>query len=171
MLPATVLAGPLPGLLATAPDPGRAAQLALFAPLLGHWDYSYRFHDASGKVTEQGVGTWDFTWILAGRSIQDVQSFRNTDGKLSELGTTLRIPQDGGRWLAIWDGPMRGNTCKLIAREDATGIVMDGRCNDDPAEERWMFRDIGSKSFEWRGYTSSDQGQHWILEEEISARR
>ncbi|MFI4967569.1 MAG: hypothetical protein ACHQAU_02485 [Gammaproteobacteria bacterium] len=171
LLSATTMAGTLPELLATSPEPARATELGLFTPLLGHWDYTYRFHGAAGEVTEQGTGTWDFTWILAGRSIQDVQSFRTTDGRLNELGTTLRIPQEHGTWRAIWDGPMRGNVCELIAKADAMGIVMDGRCNDDPAPERWMFRDIGTASFEWRGYRSDDQGRHWILEEEISARR
>jgi len=171
LLPATALSGPLPGLLAEGPDPSQAAGLTLFVPLLGHWDYSYRFFDASGKVREQGTGTWDFTWILGGRSIQDTQSFHTADGRLSELGTTLRIPLGQGVWRAIWDGTLRGNVCTLTARADPEGIVMDGHCNQDPEPERWMFRDISASGFEWRGYLSSDQGRHWILEEEISARR
>lgn len=169
--PVAALAGPLPDLQADAPDPARAPQLSLFAPLMGHWDYSYRFFDAGGRMKEQGTGTWDFTWILAGRSVQDVQTFRTADGHLSELGTTLRIPLGDGRWKAIWDGPLRGNTCVLIAKPDPLGIIMDGTCNADPEPERWMFRDISSKGFEWSGYTSPDAGKHWILEEEISARR
>ena len=163
--------GPLPELLADAPDPARAAELSLFAPLLGHWDYSYRFFDADGKVREQGTGTWGFSWILQGRSMQDVQTFRTADGRLSEFGTTLRIPLGNGTWKAIWDGPLRGNNCVLMARADAGGIVMDGLCNQDPEPERWMFRDIKPSGFEWRGYLSPDAGKHWILEETISARR
>lgn len=169
--PVTAFCGPLPGLLAAGPEPARARALSLFAPLMGHWDYSYRFYDVAGKVTEQGTGTWDFTWILAGRSVQDVQTFRTADGRLSEFGTTLRIPLGDGQWKAIWDGPLRGNSCVLIVKADPLGIIMDGTCNTDPEPERWMFRDIGAAKFEWRGYLSPDQGKNWILEEEISARR
>lgn len=169
--PVTALAGPLPGLLADGPEPARGSELMLFAPLLGHWDYSYRFLDAGGKLQERGTGTWDFSWVLQGRSMQDVQTFRTADGRLSEFGTTLRIPLGHGLWKAVWDGPLRGNVCVLTARADPEGIVMDGLCNQDPEPERWMFRDITAGGFEWRGYLSPDQGKHWILEEEISARR
>jgi hypothetical protein len=171
LLSAAAGAGPLPDLLAASPDPARAAELTLFAPLLGHWEYSYRFHDVSGRVTEQGTGTWDFSWVLQGRSIQDVQTFHSADGRLSEFGTTLRIPLGQGLWKAVWDGPLRRNVCVLTARADAGGILMDGQCNTDPEPERWMFRDISATGFEWRGYFSPDQGKHWVLEEEISAKR
>ena len=166
-----VMAGPLPGLIATGPASAGYPGVDLFAPLLGHWDYRYRFYTAGGNVREEGTGTWDFSWILSGRSMQDVQTFRTTAGKLQEFGTTLRIPQPDGDWRVIWDGTLRGNLCEFRAGRDAEGIVMDGACNGDPTPERWMFRQITAAGFEWSGYLSPDQGKHWILEETISARR
>jgi len=170
-LPAMVMAGPLPGLIAAGPAGGGYPGMDLFAPLLGHWDYRYRFYTEPGKVREEGTGTWDFSWILGGRAIQDVQTFRTADGKLQESGTTLRIPRSDGSWWAIWDGPLRGNVCELTARRGAEGIVMDGTCNGDPAPERWMFRQITASGFEWSGYVSPDRGKSWVLEETISAQR
>jgi hypothetical protein len=171
LAPAAAAPDSLPGLFATSPMPGGAERLSLFAPLLGHWRYDYRFRDAGGHVIEQGTGTWDFAWIVNGRSMQDVQTFRTAAGALSEFGTTLRVPQPDGSWRVVWDGPMRRNFCELTARRASEDIRMDGHCNGDPALERWVFSDVGSGSFQWRGYLSPDAGRHWRLEEEISARR
>lgn len=169
--PTAIMAGPLPSLIAAGPANAGYPGVDLFAPLLGHWDYRYRFYSTDGNVREEGMGTWDFSWILGGHSIQDVQTFRTTEGRLAEFGTTLRIPLPDGSWRAVWDGALRGNLCELRARPDPEGIVMDGTCNDDPTPERWMFRQITATGFEWSGYLSPDQGKHWILEETISARR
>ena len=126
LLPAAVTAGPLPGLIAAGPASGGYPGVDLFMPLLGHWDYSYRFYTADGKVREEGAGTWDFSWILGGRSIQDVQTFRSADGKLQEFGTTLRIPRpDASR--------IRVQVPRVFGGGDSLPVLIDGRRFDVPA--------------------------------------
>ncbi len=171
-------------LRAGGPDPGLADRLALFGTLVGAWEIDGRAIAEDGSEI-RFAGEWRFGWVLEGRAIQDVLTWRpagmRADARPSGvgIGSTLRV-YDPGRdvWFVSWMGPSDGEFSTLFARQDGDRIVLDGQwtagrqwAGDDGRRFEWSFSAITDETFLWQGRISSDGGSTWRLAEEMHARR
>ena len=152
-------------LAADGPHPDHADALMLFGRFVGAWEMEGWQRAPDGSRTPQ-QGEWGFGWVLGGRAIQDVLVVPGT-----EHGTTIRFYDSvTDRWEITWITPPGRAVRRLQAREDGSGIVLEGT---DPAGHllRWTFTDIAPDRFTWSGYASYDEGASWLLEEEMRLRR
>jgi hypothetical protein len=64
------------------------------------------------------------------------------------------------------------NKAARIFEAKAVGgeIVLEGK-NESDQPIRWIFSNIAENSFHWRGKHSADNGNSWILYEELEAKR
>jgi hypothetical protein len=153
------------GLHAAGPAPDRAAQMELYAWLVGSWEMDAVVH-ADDRTTHRGRGEVHAGWVLAGRAIQDVWVLPGFFH-----GTTLRI-YDPGRdaWHILWNDPLKQYYARQIGRPRGDGIVQEG-INDAGETTRWSFSDITPNGFRWRGERSRDGGATWELQAEFMFRR
>ena len=121
-------------------------------------------------------GTWIFEYVLQGHAIQDVFIFEDPHSSpkhhaFSEYGTTLRFPVGDGRtWKVVWVGPVNNVVRTFEAHAVGDDITLEGH-NESGNPIRWVFSAITETSFHWRGEYSPDNGETWILYEELDARR
>ncbi len=167
----------LEALAASGPYPEHADKLRLFGQLVGSWDIEARYFTPDGMVTQERRGEWHFGWALDGRAIQDViispprAEQRQTGAPFHEYGTTVRFYDPRlDAWQVTFVAPIFGGIVNLIARPASDGIVLEGRAPDGK-RYRWTFSEITADAFRWRGYWSVDEGQTWVLDEEMHARR
>jgi hypothetical protein len=73
-------------------------------------------------------------------------------------------------WRVTWINPVDGARVQLDARKVGQDIVQIG-ANAKGVPRRWIFSDIGSDRFVWRGEHSDDDGRTWQLNAEYFARR
>jgi hypothetical protein len=168
----------LAALGADGPFPEHADALMLFGQFVGTWELDITLYDLDGNVAADGPGEWSFGWVLEGRAIQDVlvrppradrRSATRTD--FWEYGTTLRVYDPAsGTWRITWFAPARGGELRLVARAEGDGIVLDG-VEREPIAFRWTFSEITPSSFLWRGSGSDDDGETWLVLQEMRARR
>ena len=98
------------------PPPDRAAQMRLYAWLVGSWELEGVVHADDG-TTHRGRGEVHAAWVLDGRAIQDVWILPGVFH-----GTTLRIYDPGiDAWHIIWNDPVRQYYTRQIGR--ARGII------------------------------------------------
>jgi hypothetical protein len=174
------------GLNADGPASEYAEKLMLFGQFVGDWEFDLVSIRPDGTRLK-GNGEWHFGWVLQGRAIQDVWIARDDISKstapISEWGTTLRFydPRTDA-WHVVWSGPMRGSLMTFTGRKIGDEIVMEvdsvqglPRMNSSDAAPlhrgRWMFDQITTNSFHWRGVVSHDGGKTWQLEQEMFVRR
>jgi hypothetical protein len=150
---------------AAGPAPDRAAQMGLYAWLVGSWEMDAIVHLDDG-TTHRGRGEVHAAWVLDGRAIQDVWILPGVFH-----GTTLRI-HDPGRdaWHILWSDPVRQYYARQLGRASGDGIVQHGT-NDAGETIRWSFSDITPSAFRWRGERSRDGGATWQLQAEFVLRR
>jgi hypothetical protein len=154
---------------AEGPDPAHAGALLLYGRLVGAWDVDVVDHGAGGTFTRRR-GEWHFGWVLEGRAIQDVFVVPRRDERTRETpldgnrcGTTLRVYDPvAGHWHTTWINPVRRVRTLLVGRQVGEEIVQEGR-DDDGTLNRWVFSEITSRSFRWRGEVSTDGGSTWKL--------
>jgi hypothetical protein len=164
------------------PAPDRAAQLQLYAFLIGHWDTRLVAHAEDGSLHESR-GEIHADWVLEGRAIQDVwmtppRAERQPGAPLPELpvtgafyGTTLRVYDPSiDAWHIAWSDPVTQFYTQQIGRQQGADIVQLGELPDG-ATLRWRFTEIRADSFTWIGDVSRDGGKTWIVQVEIFARR
>ena len=60
--------------VAEGPRPELAAEMELFAPLIGSWALRVFDYQPDGEVRETSA-EWHFAWALDGRAVADVSSF------------------------------------------------------------------------------------------------
>lgn len=162
-------------LLSRGPDPGRAADLALYAQFIGAWEVEVTAYPPGGAPVRQH-GEWLFSWALEGRAVQDVwivparaQRIRVTEGP-RPYGTTLRFPDASGeRWRIVWINPASHNVVTMTARAVGGEIVQDG-VDDDGQRFRWVFHEIEPDRFRWRAEDTVD-GLNWTLRQEMRVTR
>ena len=142
----------------------------LYGSLIGTWDVGNRYLDEATGEWRTGTVVWTFGRVLAGRAVQDVMWFTESDG--SRLtGSTVRLydPADD-LWRVVWFSPL-GKVRSLVGRPGEDGdIVQEGR-RADGRPIRWLFTEMTGTSFRWLGYISDDDGATWRLEQEMLARR
>jgi hypothetical protein len=163
-------------LLASGPDPEHEAELMLYGRLVGSWDIDARYLDADGNETGKVRGEWHFGWGLNGRAIVDVLisppiTERQEGQRFHEYGTTVRVYDPALKaWRCTWNPTGSSGTIILIARPDGDDIVMEGRAREGHLE-RWTFSEITEDFFLWQGLRSDDEGETWVLTEEMRATR
>jgi hypothetical protein len=162
-------------LLTAKPLKNKPESMKLFGQFVGSWDWTgYDYSDDGSKTPTKG--RWIFESVLNGMAIQDVFIFEDPHGNkdqalYAEYGTTLRFPNnDGETWKAVWVGPMNKAVRIFEARAVGSEIVLEGK-NDSNQPIRWIFSNIVENSFHWRGEYSADNGNSWVLYEELNAKR
>ena len=164
---------------ANGPDPARATDLALYAWLVGRWEFDVTTMPDDG-TTNRGSGEIHAGWVLQGRAIQDVWMIPRLQDRKPGLaplagagnwyGTTLRIYDPSlAAWRILWSDPATGFFSQQIGRAQGTDIVQTG---PDPrgGSSRWTFSEIKPDSFHWTGEHARDD-QNWRREVDIRARR
>jgi hypothetical protein len=149
---------------ADGPDPRSAAKLALFAWLIGDWEFDITTLPEDGSA-HQGRGEIHAGWVLQGRAIQDVWMIPH-----NWYGTTLRIYDPNlDAWRILWNDPATNFFSEQIARGRGGDILQEGV---DPrgGSMRWTFTEVTRKSFCWTAERAAD-GRDWRREVEIEARR
>ena len=148
-----------------------------YSVLIGDWDFTWVGKKDDGSRWEV-PGQWHFSWILAGRAIQDNWicpriDFKNTGVyPEGEYGTTIRFyDHKEGRIKVVWIGPALSNLSVFAAERDGDRIVQNELFPRKEKLSRWMFRDITGRSFKWEAHVSHDQGKSWDLEQEVFATR
>lgn len=164
--------------LAAGPDPAVADELRLFGQFVGSWDVDVTNHRPDGS-SETIPAEWHFAWALGGRAIQDVwiapsRAARDSGefpGRDGEWGATLRFYDEAiDAWRSTWIGPRNSVVMPFLARKIGAEIVLEGAF-EEGIKTRWIFSEITPDSFSWRAVDSKDEGESWILRQEMSARR
>lgn len=149
----------------------------LYGWLIGSWELDVRHYWVD--VTEQHLkGEAHFSWVLEGRTVQDVWIMpRLSDRNVSltktsnTYGTTLRVWDPVIQaWRVTWINPVTGWRNELIGRWSEDKIVQIGT-HPDGTPIRWIFSEITRDSFRWTGEALQPDGTTWRLEGEFLARR
>jgi hypothetical protein len=164
---------------ADGPDEARAAELELYAWLVGHWDIEVATFPEDG-TTHRGQGEIHAGWVLQGRAIQDVwmiprlrdrrPGIEQLPGAGNWYGTTLRIYDPAiTAWRILWNDPATNFFTQQIGRAEGAAIVQTGA---DPrgGSSRWTFSEIQPDSFRWTAEHAPDD-RTWRREVDIRARR
>jgi hypothetical protein len=89
----------------------------------------------------------------------------------NRYGTTLRVyDPDLDAWRVTWWNPVTRVETRLVGRRVGSQIVQTG-ADADGRLIRWVFVELLSDRFHWRGERSADGGQTWTTETEYFARR
>ncbi|MGH9118544.1 MAG: hypothetical protein ACRD0A_11930 [Acidimicrobiales bacterium] len=163
-------------LLAEGAYPEHAAELMTFGQFVGGWDMTVQFYDATGARVFDGVGEWQFGWVLDGRAIQDVLHYGEPSSSPRtapdrQLGTTLRyLDPTSGTWTITWLGTTSGICIQLRGGDHGDGTLRLEGIDVDGSSIRWSFSDITQTSFTWSGETRRGSDP-WRVEQAMTARR
>ncbi len=142
----------------------------LYGDLIGTWDVGNRYADETTGEWRTGTVVWTFGRVLAGRAVQDVMWFTDSDGN-RVTGSTMRLYDPAaGHWHVVWFSPS-GRVATLTGRAGAGGDIVQEGDRGDGRAVRWLFTERTGTSFRWLGYVSEDGGATWRLEQEMLARR
>jgi hypothetical protein len=149
---------------------GRAADIPeshdLYGWLIGDWELDVLHYAGADLGAQSRKGEAHFAWVLDGRAVQDVWSWRP-----QMHGTTLRIWDPAIQaWRVTWFNPVSGARVDLTGRRNGKDIVQIGAyANGTPI--RWIFSEITGDSFRWTGESLTADGTTWKLEGEFRAHR
>jgi hypothetical protein len=167
----------LDALAADGPAAEHADELMLFGQFVGEWEFDWTGYDENGEKTMSDVGEWIFAWILEGRAVQDVWIIPARDrraqagARAGEYGTTIRFYNPLlDAWYVTWNGPIQGNRRIFLAHRSGDEIVQEGQ-TEEGHPMRWIFSEITTASFHWRGVVSKDGEATWQVREEMDVRR
>jgi hypothetical protein len=143
----------------------------IYDQLMGCWKVEVLDYADDGTM-QKSTGDWVFSYVLAGRAIQDLFVTSGLANKRSNrFGTTIRmIDPVTQQWKIFWFNPLSGARNELTAHADGENIVHQGFSNLGNLI-RWTFTDIKENSFHWSGEESIDQGKSWKLSSEFFAKR
>lgn len=160
------------GLAAAGPHPEFAEKLSLFGQFVGDWDIleCRSLKDDGSWSTSRGRLHW--RWILEGRAVQDVwTTIDEKTQKSIPIGTTVRFYNpEIDAWNSVWLSPVQGRVNTFIGRPAGSEIVLEGK-NERGNSIRWIFSEITSDSFRWRGEELRIPPSGWVLYEEMRIRR
>jgi hypothetical protein len=164
---------------AQGPDRERASSLALYAWLVGRWEFDVTTILEDG-TRHSGHGEIHAGWVLQGRAIQDVwmiprladrrPGMEQLPGAGNWFGTTLRIyDPELDAWRILWNDPATNFFSQQVARARGGDIVQEG---PDPrgGTMRWTFSEIEPDAFHWTAEHSTDE-RNWRKVVDIRARR
>lgn len=156
--------------------PGPHASLGndarLFDRLVGTWQTDFANFDEDGTA-HRSTGEVTFGWIIDGRAVQDVWTWRPSarSGQDRGIGTTVRIFDTKlKKWRIVWVLPEANIIQTLVGGEVDDRIELEGTAPDG-ALLRWTFNDIRDDSFVWRGEKSRDRGKTWRVTGEYQMHR
>ena len=156
-------------LLANGPNAKYSDKLQTFGQFVGSWTFDgVEYHDDGSHSTDKGE--IHCRWILDGQAVQDVflETSRSDNDSLLH-GTTIRFYDPKiDAWRVTWINPGAGVVRTFIGRKSGKEIVMEGTAGDG-TPIRWIFSDIKSDSFHWRGEKRT--GSSWCIYEELDAHR
>ena len=151
--------------------------MMLFGQFVGRWDVNVAFFDEDGTKTYDQRGLWAFSWVLDGRAVQDVLVYPNPNLAMSmragerRIGSTMRwFDPSLDVWHVVWMGVVSGDLGVMIARQVGEEIWIEER-ERDGSLTRWIFTEMTTNAFRWKGMVSRDQGKTWKLGQEMFARR
>ena len=144
-------------------------QLMLFGQFVGDWEFEGVGYDADGTRTTD-KGDIHFAWVLQGRAVQDLWIEREvSDNRPKIYGSTIRFYDANiDAWRITWFEPGYGLVTSLIGRKVGEEIVLEGK-DAKGKSIKWIFSQIKSNSFHWRG--EKLEGDSWKIYEELEARR
>ena len=164
-------------LLANSPHPSLGAHADTFGRIIGSWEGQFR--DNSNEQETTGEMEVHIAWALDGRAVQDVwviPSRRSrTPGRTTQasdnFGSTMRIFDPAiDAWRMFWFDPSKPYVrAELIGRRVDDDIVQIGNFGETPI--KWIFSDIRSNAFVWRGYLLAPDGATWNLSTEFRVHR
>ncbi|MDG6996399.1 MAG: hypothetical protein JRN52_10800 [Nitrososphaerota archaeon] len=160
------------GLLSTGPDPGLGDKLKLFGQFVGDWDIlEDRFFKPDGTEEVQS-GELHWGWILGGKAVQDVWMYHDKEtNRAVPAGTTVRFyDSETDAWHSVWITPEGNAVITFVGHQVENEIVLEGKDQEDTLL-KWVFSDIKSDSFTWRGEESKDDGKTWVLTERMQIHR
>jgi hypothetical protein len=161
-------------LLSAAPDPNQRNALDLFGRFVGNWKVEVSNHLPDGRI-QSVQGEWHFGWILDGTAIQDVwmapaRAQLEAGEPLLGYGTTLRLYDAKiDAWRVLWASASYRNFIVFTARQRGNEIVMEA--DDAQPAVRWIFSDVGPRSFKWRALQSKDGWNTSAVQQEMTATR
>lgn len=168
-------------LIANHPAPDFAERLQLYGRFVGPWEAEGEAFLPDGSRRRHYWQIY-FAWVLEGRAVQDVWITPPRRGRhvgqsqpwgpfSNQYGTTLRLYDPKiDAWRVTWLDPATGYRADLIGRAEANGIFQEGT-GSDGARLRWIFSNIGERSFRWRAEVSRDDGATWRKAIELLAER
>jgi hypothetical protein len=168
-------------LCAPGPAADFAEKLRLYGQFVGSWEAEAQAF-LPDRSTRKHFWEIHFSWVLEGRAIQDVWVTPPRHGPrvgesqpwgtfTNQYGTTLRIYDPKlDAWRVTWIDPAAGYRADLVGRPDGDSIFQEGT-GSDGAQLRWIFSDIGDRSFRWRAEVSRDAGSNWYKAIELLAQR
>lgn len=169
----------LEALRAAQPPASRGGSSDMFAPLIGDWDAEVVDH-LPGGISRRQSAEMHFAWVLEGRAIQDlwIAPARHDRVRSDPLaadgnryGTTLRVyDPELDAWRVTWWNPVTRVETRLVGRRVGSQIVQTG-ADSDGRLIRWVFVELRSDRFHWRGERSADGGHTWTCDTEYFARR
>lgn len=158
---------------------GRGGSSDMYAPLIGDWDAEVVDH-LPGGISRRQSAEMHFAWVLEGRAIQDLwiaparRDRLGSDPPLADgnrYGTTLRVYDPHlDAWRVTWWNPVKHVETRLVGRRVGSQIVHTG-ADADGRLIRWLFVELRSDRFHWRGERSEDGGLTWTCQTEYFARR
>lgn len=156
-------------LFAGEPAQKHKHQLMLFGQFVGDWEFEGVGYDTDGTRTTD-KGDIHFAWVLQGRAIQDLWIEREvSDNRPKVYGSTMRFYDPRiDAWRITWTEPNYGLVTSLIGRKVGDEIVLEGK-DAKGKSIKWIFSQIKSNSFHWRGEELERDG--WTIYEELDARR
>ena len=146
-----------------------------FGPLLGRWEIEGKEIDDEGKRTSVSMVVV-FARTLDGRAVQDtwewpIEPSRSSTAENRAVGTTIRIYDPVERvWHVTWFDPVQRRRVQLLAKRIANEIVLDGRTSGG-VRVRWVFSDVGTQKFTWRGARFDPDTRAWRTTAEYFASR
>lgn len=161
-----------------SPAPDRAANMGLYAWLIGSWEMDVAIYNTDG-TTRSSQGIIAAGWVLQGRAVQDIFAVPGLF-----YGTTLRVyDPDHDVWHISWTDPVnqvyltqtacaKGDEIIQEGEETASAarLYATGDGDQVAARLRWIFSDITPNSFRWRSERSTDH-THWRLQREYFVKR
>ena len=162
-------------LLADEPSQEHAAELEQFGRLRGLWHTSIAAYPADGSAARTAEGEWEFGYALEGRAVIDVWQVPPRDALLEgrhlpnqEVGLCVRIWDSRLQlWRFTFHGTAYAAQVHMTARQIGDDMVLEGA--DGGRLVRWIFSEIGPRSFSWRAEASTDGGASWRLEQTVDA--
>jgi hypothetical protein len=163
-------------LAATGPHPEHRDAVMRFGRFVGSWDMTVKFYGVDGGLVFDGIGRWDFAWILDGLGVQDVLRYSLPQHSPEPIGargigSTIRAYLPGERrWRQVWVAPRAGNFIEMSTVPDDDRLMLVGR-DMDGSHLEWEFTNITEDSFDWTGRTSPDGHDGWRVEQRMRGRR
>ena len=152
-------------LLSAGPHASLGHHAETYGRLIGNWTGRYQDMDVGASV-DTGTIEVHFAWVLEGRAVQDTWiapgrgGRREVVGKRQTCGVTLRVFDPTiEAWRCTWFNPRTAGRKDLIGRRVGEEIVQ--YCIGQERPEQWVFSEIQSNSFLWKGSVLADDGRTW----------